>query len=254
MSRLSATRPPPALTSIEARRPSLRVERSKTWVSADLDEISFLVQTHSNSIPGAKMKSDRAGKKRADRGFQAGVYSYRAILLALLSLAVACACPGQTNVLTYHNDNGRTGQNLNEIILTPANVNATNFGSLGFLPVDGQVDAQPLYVANLILGGIAHNVVFVVTENDSVYAFDADSYAQLWHSSVLGLNETPSDNRGCGQVTPQIGITSTPVIDVSAGPHGTIFVVAMSTAAGTTTIASTLSISPQARSSPEVPR
>jgi hypothetical protein len=177
------------------------------------------------------MQSNRAGENGAERGFQAILYSYRAGLLALLSVAAAFSCLGQTNVLTYHNDNGRTGQNLNEIILTPANVNATNFGSLGFLPVDGPVDAQPLYVANLTLGA-AHNVVFIVTENDSVYAFDADSFAQLWHTSVLGSNETPSDDRGCGQVTPNIGITSTPVIDVSAGPHGTIFVVAMSKDSG----------------------
>jgi hypothetical protein len=174
------------------------------------------------------MQSNRAAERRADRDVQAVFYSYRAIFLALWSLAAAFACPGQTNVLTYHNDNGRTGQNLNERILTPANVNATNFGSLGFMSVDGLVDAQPLYVANLTVGGSAHNVVFVVTENDSVYAFDADSFAQLWQASVLGANETPSDNRGCNQVTPQIGITSTPVIDPSAGPHGTIFLVAMS--------------------------
>jgi hypothetical protein len=174
------------------------------------------------------MQSNKAGKKSADGSFQAVIYSYRAILVALLSLAAAFACPGQTDVLTYHNDNGRTGQNLNERILTPANVNATNFGSLGFMAVDGLVDAQPLYVANLTIGGSAHNVVFIVTEGDSVYAFDADSFAQLWQASVLGSNETPSDNRGCGQVSPQIGVTSTPVIDPSAGPHGTIFLVAMS--------------------------
>src|ERR1700722_1985252 len=174
------------------------------------------------------MHSNRAVERRAGGDVQAVFYSYRAILLALWSLAAAFACPGQTHVLTYHNDNGRTGQNLNERILTPTNVNATNFGRLGFMSVDGLVDAQPLYVANLTVGGSAHNVVFVATENDSVYAFDADSFAQLWHASVLGSNETPSDNRGCNQVTPQIGITSTPVIDPSVGPHGAIFLVAMS--------------------------
>jgi hypothetical protein len=77
-----------------------------------------------------------------------------------------------------------------------------------------------------------HNVVYVVTENDSVYAFDADTFAQLWHVSVLGANETASDNRGCGQVSPIIGITSTPVIDLSAGTHGEIFLVAMSLDSG----------------------
>src|SRR5579864_5269211 len=80
------------------------------------------------------------------------------------------------SVLTYHNDNARTGQNLNETILTPTNVNSTSFGRLGFMSVDGVVDAEPLYVSNLMVGGTAHNVVFVSTENDSVYAFDGDSF------------------------------------------------------------------------------
>jgi hypothetical protein len=132
------------------------------------------------------------------------------------------------NVLTYHNDNARTGQNLNETILTPVTVNSTNFGKKGFLSVQGLVDAEPLYVSNLTISGASHNVVFVVTEHDLVYAFDADSFTQLWQVSVLGPNEVPSDDRGCTQVTPEIGITSTPVIDLNAGPHGAIFVVAMS--------------------------
>ena len=132
------------------------------------------------------------------------------------------------NVLTYHNDVARTGQNLNETILTTANVKSTSFGMVGNLSVDAGVDAEPLYVSNLTLGGGVHNVVYVVTENDSVYAFDAETFVQLWHMSVLGANETASDNRGCGQVSPIIGITSTPVIDLSAGTHGEIFLVAMS--------------------------
>src|SRR5271168_1705241 len=99
---------------------------------------------------------------------------------------------------------------------------------VGNLSVDAGVDAEPLYVSNLTLAGSVHNVVYVVTENDSVYAFDADTFAQLWHVSVLGANETASDNRGCGQVSPIIGITSTPVIDLSAGTRGEIFLVAMS--------------------------
>jgi hypothetical protein len=132
------------------------------------------------------------------------------------------------NVLTYHNDAARTGQNLNETTLTTANVKSTSFGMVGNLSVDAGVDAEPLYVSNLTLGGGVHNVVYVVTENDSVYAFDADTFVQLWHMSVLGANETASDNRGCGQVSPIIGITSTPVIDLSAGTQGEIFLIAMS--------------------------
>ena len=93
--------------------------------------------------------------------------------------------------------------------------------------VDGLVDAQPLYLSNLTVAGAAHHVVFVATERDSVYAFDVDSGAILWQVSLLGAGETASDARGCPPTTPHIGITSTPVIDRTAGAHGTIFVVAM---------------------------
>jgi len=132
------------------------------------------------------------------------------------------------NVLTYHNDVMRTGQNLNETVLSPANVNSGSFGKVGFLKVQGKVDAEPLYVSNLNIAGKKHNVVFVVTEHDLAYAFDADTFAQLWRVSLLRPGETPSDKRDCEQIEPEIGITSTPVIDLKAGPHGTMYVVTMS--------------------------
>ena len=148
----------------------------------------------------------------------------------LLFLAATTAAPAQaTDVLTYHNDNGRTGQNLNEQILSPANVNTNHFGALWVLNVDGLVDAEPLYAAGVnIPGKGVRNVLFVATEHDSVYAFDADSTNLFWHVSMLGTNEVPSDDRGCSQVTPEIGVTATPAIDRSLGPDGTIFVTAMS--------------------------
>jgi hypothetical protein len=136
---------------------------------------------------------------------------------------------GNASVLTFHNDVARTGQNLNEETLTPANVNSTNFGKIGFLTVDGLVDAEPLYVSSLTVSGAVHNVVFVVTEHGSAYAFDADNLgAPLWKVSVLGAGETTSDDRGCSQVAPEIGITSTPVIDPHGGSHGVIYLTAMS--------------------------
>ena len=137
--------------------------------------------------------------------------------------------PGSgTDVVTYKNDVARTGQNLTESVLTLANVASSSFGKLRFLATDGKVDAQPLYLSGLMVGGSAHNVVFVATENDTVYAFDSDNGTVLWQKSLLASGETPSDDRGCGQVTPQIGITATPVIDRSAGAHGLIYVVSMS--------------------------
>ena len=142
--------------------------------------------------------------------------------------------PSSVNVLTYHNDVGRTGQNLNETILTHSNVNSTSFGKKSFLTTDGLVDAEPLYVSNLQIGGAAHNVVFVVSEHNSVYAFDADTFAQLWKVSMTPSGETSSDAvNGCGQVAPEIGITSTPVIDLKAGPNGTIYLVAMTKSGST---------------------
>jgi PQQ enzyme repeat len=133
-----------------------------------------------------------------------------------------------TDVVTYKNDVARTGQNLTETVLTPANVNSAGFGKLRFLGTDGPVDAQPLYLSALSVAGAAHNVVFVATENATVYAFDSDNGAVLWQQSLLGSGEKPSDDRNCSQVTPTIGVTSTPVIDRNAGAHGIIYLVAMS--------------------------
>ncbi len=132
------------------------------------------------------------------------------------------------DVTTYHYDIARDGLNAQETILTPTNVTSTQFGKIGFDTVDGKVDAQPLYLANVNVGGQLHNVLYVASEHDSVYAFDADSGAQLWKTSILASGETTSDDHGCGQITPEIGITSTPVIDRKQGPNGTIFVVGMS--------------------------
>jgi len=133
-----------------------------------------------------------------------------------------------TDVTTYKNDVARTGQNLTETTLTPGNVKSASFGLLRTLATDGKVDAQPLYLSALTLGGAAHNVAFVATENGTLYAFDTDSGAVLWQKSLLASGEMPSDDHGCDQVQPTIGITATPVIDRSAGANGIIYVVAMS--------------------------
>jgi hypothetical protein len=153
---------------------------------------------------------------------------------AMAVLTVNAVSVSTIDVVTYHYDNLRTGQNLNETILTPASVNSAKFGMLGAFTVDGRVDAQPLYLSALAIPGVGtKNVLYVATEHGSVYAFDADSVngstsAFLWKASVLGSGETSSDDRGCSQVTPEIGVTATPVIDRKRGPHGAIYVVAMS--------------------------
>ena len=140
--------------------------------------------------------------------------------------------PGTTSanaVITYHNDNARTGQNLNETILTPANVKSSTFGKLFVIATDGKVDAQPLYLPNLSTPSHGtHNVLFVASEHGTVYGIDADTGSAVWQISTLLSGEKPSDQHRCSQVTPEIGVTATPVIDPAAGPHGTIYVVAMS--------------------------
>jgi hypothetical protein len=148
--------------------------------------------------------------------------------LAFWVLSVLLPATAQ-DVLTYHNDNARTGQNLHETVLNLTNVRSNTFGRLFTISVDGKVDAQPLYASAVSVPAKGtHNVLVVATEHDSVYALDADTGTVLWRVSLLKLGETTSDDRGCDQVQPEIGVTSTPVIDRLGGPHGTIFVVAMS--------------------------
>ena len=132
------------------------------------------------------------------------------------------------SVTTYHNDNARTGQNLSETILTTSNVNQSSFGKQFVISADGKVDAQPLYLPSISISGQTHNLLFVVSEHGSVFAFDADTGTPIWQISTLLSGETTSDDHGCGQITPEIGVTSTPVIDPKAGAHGTIYVLAMS--------------------------
>jgi len=142
-------------------------------------------------------------------------------------LLITAACFAQ-DVLTYHNNNARTGVNNKETILSPANVRSGTFGKLFTMPADGVVDAEPLYLSSVSIGGVTRNVLIVASEHGTVYAYDADTGASLWHKSTLKSGETTSDNRGCSQVTPEIGVTSTPVIQRSPTGTPVIFVVAMS--------------------------
>src|SRR5438445_1480521 len=172
------------------------------------------------------------------------VYSFVRLMLGqswpLCLLAFASLFPSpssaQTPVLTQHNNNARTGAYTTETVLTPANVNQTTFGKLFSYPVDGRIYAQPLYVPNVsITGKGTHNVIFIATEHDSVYAFDADSNGganstPLWqitlldsaHGAASGATTVPNGDISTADLVPEIGITGTPVID---GSTGTLYVV-----------------------------
>jgi hypothetical protein len=134
----------------------------------------------------------------------------------------------QINVTTFHYDNARTGQNIQETVLTPENVNVNQFGKLFTISIDGYVYAQPLYLAGLqnIAGG-TYNVLYIATEHDSVFAIDADTGAILWQTSFInpssGVTTVSSTDVQCSSIIPEIGITSTPVIDPSSG---TLYLVA----------------------------
>lgn len=155
------------------------------------------------------------------------VVSSRSLSALAVPLLLATSALAQ-DVLTYHNNNSRNGLDNKETILTLTNVNSASFGKLFALPADGLVDAEPLYISNVTIGGVTHNLVIVATEHDSVYAYDADSGASLWQVSMLKSGETTSDTRRCSQVSPEIGVTSTPAISRPKTGNPVIYVVAMS--------------------------
>src|SRR5262249_24266672 len=143
----------------------------------------------------------------------------RVCLLLGLWIGSSSALGQAVSVLTNHNDNGRTGANLSETILNTANVNVTQFSKLFSRTVDGQIYAQPLYVPNVAIPGQGiHNVVYVATMKNKVYAFDGDdpaASAPLWQMN-LGTPVPAADTGSLNTITEYIGITSTPVIDASS--------------------------------------
>jgi outer membrane protein assembly factor BamB len=220
---------PPAITQ-QPEDQSVTVGQPAAFavVATGTGPLTYQWQKNAQSIPGATASSyTTAPTTTTDDSSQFQVViSNSAGQLTSANAVLSVREP--PDVTTFHNDNLRTGQNLRETLLTPQNVNPATFGKIGFLPTDGKVDAQPLYLANVAIPGLGnHNVVYVVTEHDSVYAFDADTEALLWQATALKAGETTSDDRQCPEaLTPEIGITSTPVIDRSQGLNGAIYLIA----------------------------
>src|ERR1035441_390542 len=138
-----------------------------------------------------------------------------------LSSTVAVA---QVAVTTYHNDSYRSGSNTQETVFTLSNVTMQSFGKRATFAVQGYVYAQPLYLPGLTIGGTAHNVLFIATEHDQVYAFDVNTGQQLWHTNFLSttgfrylISPVSSGDVSCGDLVPEIGVTGTPVIDSTTG-------------------------------------
>lgn len=203
-----------------------------TVVATGTAPLSYQWQKGGTPITGATAASyTTPASTSADNGAQFRVVVSNSAGSATSNTATLTVNPVamSTEVLTFHNDLARTGQNLTETTLTVTNVTSATFGKVGFFSMDGRVDAQPLYASAVAVpSNGTHNLMLAASEHDTVYAFDADSGAVVWQKSMLASGETSSDNRGCGQVTPEIGVTSTPVIDRTRGPNGVVYVVAMS--------------------------
>ena len=218
---------------------SVRVGQTATFsvVAGGGTPLSYQWSRNGNPISGASGSSyttpTLAGTDNGST-FQVKVSNSAGSINSRMATLTVSALTQGTDVTMYKNNLARTGANLSETTLTPGNVNSTTFGKLRMLATDGKVDAQPLYVSALSVNGVSHNVVYVATEADSVYAYDADSGALLWHTSLVPAGETVNDMppQTCDQVVPTIGVTSTPVIDRTAG---VIYVVAMSQTSGAQT-------------------
>ena len=228
---------PAAITvSISPARGALTLNQSLT-LTVTTNDYAGVNWSVSPAVAGSlsATRSDNGGAVTFTAPATAGVYTITATS-ATNSADSAATTIGVTDlagVYTYHNDLARDGANTQEYALTTANVNTATFGKLFSCTVDGAVYAQPLWVANLTVGGGLHNVVLVATQHDSLYAFDADANPcqQLWHANLIDTSHgatsaetsVPSGipgylvGQGGGDLTPEVGVTGTPVIDPGSG-------------------------------------
>lgn len=235
--------PPPPPTQPD---PSVSISPSTAMVTiSQTQQFSASVENSSNTAvtwtvtgaPGDVGSISSTGLYTAPGRVPSGSISITATSVAdpTKSATASVEVDGYTGMLNYHNDAGNTGQNLNETVLNPSNVNATQFGKLFSYALDGQSFSQPLYVPNVPVPSQGnHNLILAATEHDSVYAFDADTQATLWTvnftNPAAGVTTVPASDLAQAPgydgspIQPEIGITGTPVID---GSSGTLYVVAM---------------------------
>jgi hypothetical protein len=221
----------PSIHTQPADGTAYALQTTSFQVAAGGGDLSYQWQKNGTNISGATNSSyTTPAVSMADNGakFQVTVTNIKGKVTS--DPATLTVVPG-SDAPTYHYDNMRSGVNANEQVLIKTLVSYKKFGLLGAFTVDGRVDGQPLYLSNVNIPNVGpKNVLYVVTEHDSVFAFDADSASgntskYLWMTSTLPTGETSSDDRGCTAVSPEIGITSTPVIDRT---QGAIYVVAFS--------------------------
>jgi hypothetical protein len=231
--------------SISPRRAALTVGQqiSLTAVTNDSAGVKWTVEPNAGALDAQTSRNEQTIHFTAPN--TPGVYTVQATKVTdpTQSSSSVIAVTDLRGIHTYHNDLGRTGVNDREYALTTANVNTASFGKLFSCFVDGAIYTQPLWVANLKIGGRLHNVVFVGTTHDSLYAFDADTApcSELWkvnlidtaHGEAGGERPVPGNvvGKGDGDLLPEVGITGTPVIDPT---RGVLYVVSKSmSSAGT---------------------
>ncbi len=232
--------PAPGISvSIAPRRGGVALNQLLVLTATVVNDVATAGVTWSVSAGG--VLSGQSTSKASFSSGTAGVYTVTATSNADTSKlsTITIGVTDLAGVTTYHNNLSRDGANAQEYALTPANVTTTSFGKLFSCPVDGAIYAQPLWVPNLTISGGTHNVVFVATTHDSVYAFDADisPCVAYWRKTLLGAGEAFVDftNVNTGDIQPDIGIIGTPVIDLSSK---TLYVVTKSEDTGTSCIPS----------------
>jgi outer membrane protein assembly factor BamB len=209
--------------------------RERLWIQLVLETALSLLRYPADQ-ENALIKQERRVKFRnSDDGCRPKEKSVKSALAVLslctCQLVLTCAClHGQVDVLTQHNDNARTGVNLQETTLTPANVNGTGFGMLFKRLLDDQLYTQPLVVTGVMAGGGTRDIVYVTTVNNSVYAFDAndaEALLPIWHVNFGTPADVHSTGFGCLDINGKMGIIGTPVIDKA---RGVLYVVALTRA------------------------